>query len=329
MLVSSRRKTAPALRLESLEERLVMTGVVFAFEPHNLTIRVFGDTSRTDFNTPSTPSAQSTGFSLNGFQGLILDDLIDSLSFAARTSVPDATQSLASSSTPTASQSGGGTSAATRGNGSILTNVAASAEIANSASQLINAFELLRALPQNFANASLPVNTFIPLSTASTSNGDSALAGLAGSLPGPKRLELGHIYLGDLKEEPDDCTPPEMKRLPDPGAKPLQPMVEPEKPAPAKGSGIDMPATPETKPELPATPTQPGKETEAASLSLTWVDPTETQETQPVFEGTESLRSYAATLTVALVINGWWNPPATQLTDERERRRMALRRWPI
>jgi len=336
MLVRSRRKSAPALCLESLEQRLGLSKTIFTFEtPTNLfsnsflTIQIFRNNPQPPVNIPSTPSVPAPVFSFVGFQQLILSDLIGSLSFAAQGATTSAAQSLANPAAAAASQSAAAGSAAARNIGSFLTSAAATVG-ADTLNRLGDAFGLLRTLTQNAASAVVPVNTQSQVNTANF-NGYSALAGLIGALPGPKRTEPGHIYLGDLQADQDECLVPEMKWIPKAGAMPMNPLPlpAPEKTNPDKGTDNNPQAMPENKPELPALPTPAEEPAAKSSLSLSWVDPTtETSEMPRPWEGTESLRSYAATLTVALVINGWWNKPATPVLNERERRRLVLKRWP-
>jgi hypothetical protein len=332
MLARSRRKSAPVLRLESLEDRLAPAGFFLFFETQ-VTINLFANTFqpaqfannfRVSYTPPnSTPSVQPPTFSLGDSLRLIVSDLVASLNNSiapAASSTPDASSAASSGAAASGSSSAAsGISAALRGNGALVTNVVVSTAAAD-ASRFFDAFGLLRALPQ--AATAVPVNTVRPLITNTLS--DSLALALPTNSTGLKRLEPGRISFGDLFEDPAANKAGEMGRLPKQDAQPDRPIPQPDNTNPDKGDQ-NKPATPDFKQELPEETQPPEQETADEVLSMTWVDPSDdASEAQPVAGVGESLRNYAATMTVALALNGWWNR-SPSVAGEKERRRMAMR----
>jgi len=331
MLVRSRRKSAPVLRLESLEQRLAPAGFFLHFETQ-ITITLFantfppshfGDSARTVVTQPSTPAVQPPPISLIDSFRLIVSDLISSFDNSlarASTLTPDASSAAAGSGAGASSSSAAGISAALRGTGGLLTNVGSSTGAPGLTGQFFDAFGILRALAQT--STPVPVNSVRPLLVNSLS--DSLALAVPNSPTGLKRLEPGRFSFSDQFGEQGDNKAGEMGRLPKADVNPDQPMPQPDKTNPDKGADQNKPAAPEVKPELPEETKPAEEETAAQVLSLTWVDPTDTPEQQPVTSGMESLRNYAATMTVALAMNGWWNR-SPSVPEEKERRRMAMR----
>jgi hypothetical protein len=294
---------------------------LYAYANSVATIRIADSVRTVVTPQPTTPVVQPPTVSLIDSFRDIVSDLVQSFDSSLARSfspIPDASSAASSSSAAASSSSASGISAALRGNGSLVTNVIAAN--AGSTAQFFDAFGVLRALTQY--STAVPVNTVRPLATSASL--DSLSLAVPNSPTGLKRLEFSRYSFSDQIEDQADNQAGNMGRLPKAEVNPGQPMPMPEKTNPDKGADQNKPTPQEIKPQLPDESKQPEEETASEVLSMTWVDPTDTPEQQPTFTGTESLRNYAATVTVALALGGWWNQ-SPSVASEKERRRLAWR----